>query len=292
MYIKSIKKREKEVLKVQNGFLFYTNYLFEKCCRLFKWDNLPTELPQKEIETRLIMNGYCGFMEDSCGYLVANGGLSGVTQYADEFVYFTYATPVTKSHTKKIHKDCVIIDNNTLRNSLFEMIERYASLLAHADATLKCVLVNDRKSDTYSTEDRNVAESVNDYLQTIYDGTEKAIIDSSMIQNIQNVANNNKNIDSRIILETKRNILGDFLEQIGVKYSNDKKERMITEEINSSNQMLLLNINDMLNSRKKACEEINSIFGLNISVDLSEEFKILDNVSRETSQKDGDENEY
>ena len=40
--------------------------------------------------------------------------------------------------------------------------------------------------------------------------------------------------------------------------------------------MLLLNINDMLNQRQNACVEINRIFGRNISVKLSPEFKIIE----------------
>ena len=50
---------------------------------------------------------------------------------------------------------------------------------------------------------------------------------------------------------------------------------MIESEVDSNNQLLLFNISDMLAERKKACDEINKLFGTNITVELSEEFKEL-----------------
>lgn len=50
--------------------------------------------------------------------------------------------------------------------------------------------------------------------------------------------------------------------------------------------MLLFNIHDMLEQRQKACEEINKIFNLNMSVELSEEWDYLKqerSVNDETS---------
>ena len=56
----------------------------------------------------------------------------------------------------------------------------------------------------------------------------------------------------------------------------DNKERMISDEIENDDQMLLLNINDMKYQREKACKKINEIFGLNVSVKLSPEFEIIE----------------
>ena len=50
---------------------------------------------------------------------------------------------------------------------------------------------------------------------------------------------------------------------------------MIESEVDSNNQLLLFNISDMLAERKRACEEINKLFGSCFAVELSEEFKEL-----------------
>ena len=46
----------------------------------------------------------------------------------------------------------------------------------------------------------------------------------------------------------------------------DKKERLITDEAESNNQLIQSFADLQLEARKKACEEINAMFGLNVSV--------------------------
>ena len=42
----------------------------------------------------------------------------------------------------------------------------------------------------------------------------------------------------------------------------DKKERLITDEANSNNELINLNLQASLIPRKKACEQFNILFGL------------------------------
>ena len=64
---------------------------------------------------------------------------------------------------------------------------------------------------------------------------------------------------------------------------------MIESEVNSDNQMLLLNINDMKRRRQAAAEEMNKLFNLNVSVDLSEEFMIIENNEKEVPEDESKE---
>ena len=67
----------------------------------------------------------------------------------------------------------------------------------------------------------------------------------------------------------QQNILKSFYNDLGVKYSTEKKERLITDEVNSENDMLLVNIDAMLENRKKACEDMKKIFNIDVSVELT-----------------------
>ena len=61
----------------------------------------------------------------------------------------------------------------------------------------------------------------------------------------------------------------EFLTCLGINNSNtDKRERLISAEVNSNNQFVSCNVNKMLEARQRACELINAKFGLNISVEL------------------------
>ena len=269
------KKTEKDILKLDYSFKYWSDMLFEKCMRIFSWTGLP--FPQKEIENRLLIDGFCGFLKDSkAGFMVATGGMYGVTQYYDEFTMFKWSAPAvanTKSCT--IGKDCIIINNNQLRNPILPMVLRYASLLAHADISLKCALINTRETNTYASNDENTAENIIKYYERLYNGESASILDESLIDSVKNISNRESTTAIKECLSARTDLLSNFFKEIGVKSANDKKERMIESEVDSNNQLLLFNISDMLAERKKACEEINRIFGTNITVELSDEFKEL-----------------
>ena len=275
------KKTEKDILKLDYSFKYWSDMLFEKCMRIFTWTGLP--FPQKEIENRLLIDGYCGFLKDSKkGLMVASGGMSGVTQYYDEFTTFNWsAVGVANTKSRTIGKDCVIINNNQLRNPILPMVLRYASLLAHADISLKCALINTRETNTYASSDENTAENIIRYYDKLYNGDSASILDESLIESVKNVSNRESTTAIKDCLSARTDLLSNFFKEIGVKSANDKKERMIESEVDSNNQLLLFNISDMLAERKRACEEINRIFGTNTNVDLSDEFKELQGGARD-----------
>lgn len=287
-YEKNIVKRiEKEEITTTTSYRYWLDTLFEKCVRIFEWNGLP--FAQKEVEMRLIYDGYCGFVNDrNCGYMVATGGMSGPTQYFDEFTNFTYAAATARGGSPVIGKEVVIISNTALRNSLYPMISRYASLLAHAEVTLKCALINLRATDTYSTDDDGTAESIKQYYSDIYEGKPGIIIDDSMVDSIKNLSSSRSG--QSIIkdsIDARNEILRSFYNEIGVRYTRDKKERMVADEVNNDNQMLLLNVKDMLKQREKACKEINDLFGLNVTVQLSPEFDLISNDIDEGDEDEG-----
>ena len=52
----------------------------------------------------------------------------------------------------------------------------------------------------------------------------------------------------------------------GVNRVAEKRERLVSAEADGSGAMLLLNLKDMLEMRKKFVTDINEVFGTNISV--------------------------
>ena len=279
--LKEIKKEEKEEMKLPLSISYWIDMLFEKAIRIFEWSgDLP--FPQKEIEMRLLLYGYCGYVNDTAvGEMVVSSGMSGPTQYWDEFKKFTYSAATANGGTRKIGEDCVIINNTALRNPLLPMIKRYANLLAHTDVSLKMSLVNLRVKNIISTDSQSTAESYRAMFEKFYNGDVDAIMDDGLLKKgnggIDNLAlNSSGSLGVMDCIDARNELLRMFFNEIGVRYNRDKKERMIESEVENDEQMLLLNIGDMLKQRKKACEEINKMFNRNISVDLSPEFKMID----------------
>lgn len=277
-----IKKSTPRKLNFTKSFIYWRNALLEKCMRIFEWNGLPDSIPQKEIEIRLIFNGFAGFVKDKEGknLLVTWGSMSGVTNYADEFLFYTFATPLFNG-LKKINETCVIVNNNAIRNPLYPLIERYAILLAHADLSLQAILINSRATGIITATSQQQADSVKEWYNALVDGRTMAIIDDENMEslanaeglrNVSTVYPNSHSINDYFSIT--QNLLKSFYNDIGVKMGVEKRERMITDEVNSDEERLLFNLTDMLESRKKACEELKKVFGVNVTVSLSKEFSV------------------
>ena len=77
------------------------------------------------------------------------------------------------------------------------------------------------------------------------------------------------------------------MSEIGITSANDKRERMVVDEVNVNSQMLLFNVADMLECRQNAIKEVNALYGTNIKVDLSDQLQgvKIDEMSMEDALK-------
>lgn len=267
----------KKKLTFKKAFANWRNLLTERIINIFEWNGLP--MPQKEIEILLHFVGFCGFTrfrkskDLGCVY----GSMSGVTNYPDIFTNFTYATPI-ESGMRKIGKDIVVINNNQLRLPTYEMIETYATLLAHADLSLQAILINSRATGLVRARTQQQVDDINNWYNSLANGKTLAVLDGDDLNALMNDDGikvfsmsypSSMTIDS--YYQIRENLLKSFYSEIGINSNRDKRERVIQAELDTNLNRILFNIDDMLKSREDACEEINKIFNTNISVKLNRE---------------------
>ena len=60
---------------------------------------------------------------------------------------------------------------------------------------------------------------------------------------------------------------------LGVSKSTDKRERLITDEVQQDIPLYRFNIEDMLDMRKQAAEDLSNILNKEVTVDLAESVK-------------------
>lgn len=250
-------------------YRYWRNMLFSFVNKLFTWE-VP-DIPQKEIETRLILFGQCGIIKDKNKLLAVDSNLYGITNYYDEFTHFNYATPLINGFAE-IGKNGVLINNDTLRNDTYNLIHHYAIQLAHTEVTLINALVNGRATKTIIANSQKAAESVRAYRDRVYKGAPDVIVDDSFIGLDFKDEALNSVIGVKDLIDTKQNILMAFYESIGVKKNNVKKERLITDEVSADNTLLRLNIKDQYDCRVKACEDIKNVFNIEATVKCNVDF--------------------
>lgn len=255
----------------EDFFRYWRDNLFERLMRLFIYDGLGEEIEAKEIEERLYMAGHCGIAQYNGKLTAFFGSFFGPTVYYDEFTNYTVHSPVY-SNTFKIDDNIIVINNNALKNPSIDHVNHYAALLAHAEVTLLKQFVEARDSGGVPiAQNEKAKQSLLAYQKAMYQGKINVVSDLAGIGVEYLGADRHTSLRIAEVWEVRKNLLKSFYADIGVRASFDKKSNAVIDEITSDTSMLLYNVSDMLEERKKGLEKVNDLFGVNWSVRLSDE---------------------
>ena len=260
---------------------YWREQLFERTMRLFVWSDTG-EVEPKEIEQRLIIAGHCGVtkLPREKELTVMFGSFYTPTKYYDEWKNYTVRCPIYAG-SRTIGKNVAIISNNAERNAILPLIHHYAQLLAHAEVTFIDVLINARDNGgipIVNTERQK--QAVLEYQGKKFNGQYGAIADPGALGVTYTQSVDIKSNLFKELFETRNNILKEFYSDIGIKAAFEKNSNTIDAEVRSNDSLLLLNIKDMLDYRKRGCEAVNDLYGTNWSVKVSDEinYAVLDRV--------------
>ena len=263
-------KRLEQACTLPDYFRFWRNNLLERLMRLFIWEGMD-DIEQKEIEERLYLAGHCGIAKYKGKPTAFFGSFFGVTVYQDEWTGYNVHSPIY-SNTFKIDKNIVIINNNGIRNPSIDHINHYAQLLAHAEVTLMMELVQARDSGGVPiAQNEKVKQTLLNYQKQLYAGRMSTVLDLAGIGVKYLGADRHTNLDINSVWDVRTKLLKAFYSDIGVRATFDKKSNAVVDEVTSDSSMLLYNVSDMLEERKRGAEKVNKMFGTNWSVRLSDQ---------------------
>lgn len=250
-------------------FIYWRDNLFERLMRLFIWDT-QDDTPAKEIEERLFLAGHCG-IADYDGLTAFFGSFFGVTKYQDEWSSYNVHCPIY-SNSYTIGKDIAIIENNSLKNASIEHVNHYAKLLAHTDVTLMRLLVEARDTGGVPiAKNEKAKQSIIDYQKKIYVGKISTITDLAGIGVEYIGADRHTQLKIDEVWDVRTKLLKQFYSDIGVRSTFDKRSNAVVYEVTSDTSMLLYNVSDMLECRKRGADDVNKLFVREWSVRLSDE---------------------
>lgn len=274
-------------------YMQYLRRLMELSMSMFAWKNLPNTVDPRYIELRLFETGSVVFFKDDvlgelCLDCIQQGNFD------------VYGNPITRrayscynNYQKVLNdKDSVIIWNNYLRTNSVTDIQLYAKRLWDLDRSVDVNAKAQKTPILIQCNEKQRLSIMNLYMQ--YDGNTPVIFADNNID-----INGIKVIDTRApyvadkLYQLKNQIWNEALTYLGISNLNiNKQERLITDEVSSSQGSTISSRYSRLECRKQAVEKINEMFGLDIEVDYRKDYQDIDlNMPSGDGATGGDGNE-
>lgn len=253
---------------------YFRRYLMQKAISVFKWQ-LPDTWDADYFLYTLYGYGYCAVINtEEFGVIPQWGALGGYNVfYRPTYVIIT--NPLIKEMKRPtIGVDCTIIKLQPDYGSITDLVNYYADMLALCSESIGINMINSHVSTVFPAANKAMAESYKKMYDKIASGDPAVVVDKNLFDdtgkpvwtpfqaNIKNeyIADN--------ILADMRRIESQFDQDIGIPTANtEKRERLISSEVNSNNVETAIRCEFWLEQIKKSVEETNAMFGTKISVD-------------------------
>lgn len=252
----------------------YFDYVerFKKIClSMFDWVNLPESMSARYLEECLYYKGQAallkdelyGFINTQCasnGYLNIYGLPTSLNCYS--YQYNSIRNLYTGLEGTE-DKDCVLVMNNWERIPTANTIELFCQRLAEAEM-VAMTNIKAQKTPVLIVVDEN-QRLLMENLYAQYDGNRPFIFgDKNQVgDGVVKSINTGAEFIADKIMEYKKQIWNEALQYLGINsLQTEKKERLITDEASSNNELINLNLQSMLIPRQEACKQFNKLFGL------------------------------
>ncbi len=168
--------------------------------------------------------------------------------------------------------DVVYIMNNELQKPTREFMELFAYRLYETERTIDINLNAQKTPVLIEGDTKTILTLKNVYMQ--YSGNTPFIFGNKQFD-ISNKLNVLKT-DAPYIVDKldihKHQIFNDALTVLGIDNANtDKKERLITNEVESNEELIKYYLNCFYKTRKYACEQIKEKFNIDIDIELNKD---------------------
>ena len=260
---------------IDNGTAkFYTRYFLQKAMSVFKWE-LPELWDTDYFLYTLYTWGFIAVLKtDRFGVIPQQCTLTGYNVfYAPKRI--TVTNPIMPETVERdIDKDCVLLKLTPDYAGILDLIYFYACKMALASSAVHVNLLNSKLAYLFTAKNKSVAESFKKMYDQIASGEPASIIDRNLLDPDGNKTwdffsqNLHENYIASVILADMRKIEQQFDTDIGIPNANtDKRERLITDEVNANNVETATRCELWLEELKKGCEKVKTMFDVDITVD-------------------------
>ena len=254
---------------------FFARYLLQKAMSVFKWD-LPETWDRDYFLYVLYGIGYIAVLNtDKYGVIPQQCGLDGYNIfYQPKRALVT--NPLLKGlRSLDIGTQCTLIKLQPDYGSVMDLVGFYADMMALTAETAGVNLVNSRLSYVFFGKNKNTAESQKKLFDRVASGEPATFVDTALydvqsgnpswIPFQQNVGQNYIAGDALADLRKWEMM---FDTDIGIPNANtDKKERLISDEVNANNVEVTSKADLWLDQLQKSFAQTSKMFGIKLGVE-------------------------
>lgn len=279
-----------EIQRSRNHMWFrtYQRYLYNLAYQMFEWEGLPETIDPIFLEKQLHQRGFISiYKDDMLGYIAAQGTLSGqlniynkpvryqatAPQYQKNFPLYWYGLP--SGNANETHG--VVIYNNYEVLPTLNILDLYAYTLSEIKETIRINQNAQKTPVILSGNDKTILS-----LKQIYNKWEGNIPMILADENFDPESIKAINTGAPYVADKLTTLFNDnwneAMTMLGQSNANtDKKERLITSEVEANDDQIESSANIYLAPREEACDLLNEYYGLNVSVRLRKKDEVSEN---------------
>ena len=245
----------------------YYNKLVGIALSMFEWHNLPETVDARFLEMALFADGKALFFKDDVmGYLgLQFMGTQPLSVYRIPLKRIAYSA--NGYHADYDETNSVIIWNNMTHTNSFCDVDEASKRLYEIQRTID-TNIKAQKTPVMITAKNETQRLTMKQAYMQYDGNQPFIFaDKDFDPNSIKALTTQAPYVADVLFNAKKEIWNEVLSSLGVPVTDRvKRERLLAAEIAGDKASSVAQQFVRLEPRKKACEEINKMFGLNVEV--------------------------
>lgn len=179
--------------------------------------------------------------------------------------------------THVIGEDCVLLKNDSNIQGMYQLINRFTSILVENDISMLNTNIISRIVALMTVSDDKARAEAQRYIKRIVDGEFDIMANDSWtspeaVKAQPLTATSNAIMQEQI--ELQQYLKGALAHELGINYAfNMKREALNSAETEMNSEYLVPMIEDMLECRKQFCQDAYDVFGLELDVELNSVWK-------------------
>lgn len=238
---------------------------------MFEWQNLPATMNSRYLELCLYYKGQAALLyDDDYGFIntqAADSGYINIYGLPTRINCFSYEyNQMRELYVPDVNsaknQECILVMNNYERIPTAATISLFANRMSEAQRTAD-INVQAQRTPVLILGDKPQELTLRN-LYAQYDGNSPVIFgnQNQLTTDSMQVLKTDAPFVAKELMEYKMQIWNEFLTFLGVNNLAEKRERLISNEVDSNNELVNLNLQSYLAPRKQACNEFNAKFGL------------------------------